>query len=208
MNAAMDLVLFEDAMMHICRINRILESPLANVLLIGVGGSGKQSLSRLAAYISSMEVFQLTLRKGYGVQDLSQDLSNLYQKAGLKNLGTVFLMSDAQVANEKFLVLLNTFLATGEVADLFSDDQVEEIILTVKSEVKAAGMADSRENCWKFFIDRVRRQLKIVLCFSPVGNGLRIRARKFPAILNCTCIDWFHSWPHQALISGVVSSKL
>lgn len=57
-------------MSHVCRINRILESPRGNALLVGVGGSGKQSLSRLAAYISSLEVFQMTLRKGYGIPDL------------------------------------------------------------------------------------------------------------------------------------------
>lgn len=38
--------------------------------MVGVGGSGKQSLSRLAAYISALDVFQITLKKGYAVPDL------------------------------------------------------------------------------------------------------------------------------------------
>ncbi|NWI20364.1 DYH9 protein, partial [Crypturellus soui] len=200
-NAAMNLVLFEDAMCHVCRINRILESPRGNALLVGVGGSGKQSLTRLAAFISSLDVFQITLRKGYGISDLKADLANQYLKAGVKNVGTVFLMTDAQVADERFLVLVNDLLASGEIPDLFPDDEVENIINGVRNEVKGQGLVDSRETCWKFFIDRVRRQLKVALCFSPVGNKLRVRGRKFPAIVNCTAIDWFHEWPQEALES-------
>lgn len=160
-NPAMNLVLFEDAMCHVCRINRILESPRGNALLVGVGGSGKQSLTRLAAFISSLEVFQMTLRKGYGIPDLKADLANLYLKAGVKNVGTVFLMTDVQVADEQFLVLVNDLLASGEIPDLFPDDEVENIINSVRNEVKGQGLVDSRETCWKFFIERVRRQLKV-----------------------------------------------
>uniref|UniRef100_A0A8C4MMP7 Dynein axonemal heavy chain 9 n=1 Tax=Equus asinus asinus TaxID=83772 RepID=A0A8C4MMP7_EQUAS len=200
-NTVMDLVLFEDAMRHVCHINRILESPRGNALLVGVGGSGKQSLTRLAAFISSMDVFQITLRKGYQIPDFKVDLASLCLKAGVKNLSTVFLMTDAQVADEKFLVLINDLLASGEIPDLYSDDEVESIISNVRNEVKSQGLIDSRENCWKFFVDRVRRQLKVTLCFSPVGNKLRVRSRKFPAIVNCTAIDWFHEWPQQALES-------
>ncbi|KFV07099.1 Dynein heavy chain 9, axonemal, partial [Pterocles gutturalis] len=200
-NAAMNLVLFEDAMCHVCRINRILESPRGNALLVGVGGSGKQSLTRLAAFISGLEVFQITLRKGYGIPDLKVDLANQYVKAGVKNIGTVFLMTDAQVADEQFLVLVNDFLASGEIPDLFPEDEVENIVNSVRNEVKGRGLVDSRENCWKFFIERVRRQLKVALCFSPVGNKLRVRSRRFPAIVSCTAIDWFQEWPREALES-------
>jgi dynein heavy chain len=201
LNAAMNLVLFEDAMMHICRINRILESPRGNALLIGVGGSGKQSLSRLAASISSLEVFQIQLKKGYAIADLKEDLAQLYIKTGQKGMGMVFLMTDAQVANEKFLVLINDLLASGEIPNLFADDAVEEIMGALRNEVKSVGIEDTRENIWKYFIDKVRRMLKVVLCFSPVGSTLRVRSRKFPAITNTTSIDWFHEWPEEALVS-------
>ncbi|NXO09420.1 DYH9 protein, partial [Oriolus oriolus] len=200
-NAAMNLVLFEDAMCHVCRINRILEAPRGNALLVGVGGTGKQSLTRLAAFLSSLEVFQITLRKGYGIPDLKADLANLYLKAGLKSVGSVFLLSDAQLADEQFLVLVNDFLASGEIPDLFPDDEVENIISSVRNEVRGRGLVDSRENCWRFFIERVRRQLKVALCLSPVGPKLRLRSRRFPALVGCTTIDCFQPWPREALES-------
>eukprot|EP00049_Salpingoeca_infusionum_P001275 m.46981 g.46981 ORF g.46981 m.46981 type:complete len:4526 (+) comp10948_c0_seq2:170-13747(+) len=200
-NAAMNLVLFKDAMQHICRINRILESPRGNALLVGVGGSGKQSLSRLAASISGLDTFQIALSKGYGINELKADLASCFVKAGQKGQGVMFLMTDAQVGDEKFLVLINDLLASGEIPDLFAEDELGEIRDGVRGEVKGAGLPDTNDNCWQFFIDRVRRLLKVVLCFSPVGDTLRKRARKFPAIVNCTSIDWFHEWPEDALIS-------
>jgi dynein heavy chain len=46
----------------------------------------------------------------------------------------------------------------------------------------------------------MRKNLHVVLCFSPVGDTMRVRSRKFPGIINNTSVDWFHPWPKDALI--------
>lgn len=132
---AMNLVLFEDAMAHVCRINRILQLSRGNALLVGVGGSGKQSLARLSAFISSLEPFQVQLRSMYGVGDLKADLAALYIKAGLKSENIMFLMTDSQVADERFLVLINDMLASGQIPELFTDDEIDEIVQGIGPEV-------------------------------------------------------------------------
>lgn len=96
------------------------------------------------------------------------DLGAQYIKAAVKNVPSVFLMTDSQVAEEQFLVLINDLLASGEIPGLFGDDDVENIISSMRPHVKSLGMIDTREMCWKFFIEKVRRQLKVG---SPFPRG-------------------------------------
>lgn len=200
----MDLVLFEDAMKHVCKISRIIAAESGHALLVGVGGSGKQSLSRLSSFICQYATIGIMISSSYGMNDLKTDLQTFYMKAGVKDEGLCFLFTEGQITNERFLVYLNDLLSSGEIADLFAAEDVDGIVNNIRPAVKSEGIVDSKDNCWKFFIDRVKRNLHMSLCFSP-GESLRNRARKFPALINCSVIDWFHPWPEDALLS--VASK-
>lgn len=200
-NAMMDLVLFEQAMEHICRICRIISNPAGNAMLIGVGGSGKQSLCRLSAFICGFEVKQLSVTSKFGVENLKEALREMYKLAGVKGIPLVFLITDSQIVDDHFLIYINAILASGWIPDLFAKDEMEGVLGGVRNEAKAQGIPDTPTSLLAFLITRIRANLHIALAFSPVGQVFRVRARRFPAIINCTAVDFFHSWPREALIS-------
>jgi dynein heavy chain len=199
--AMMDLVLFEQAAEHIARISRILLNPGGNAMLIGVGGSGKQSLSRLAAFINGFEVKQLQVTGNFKVDDLLENFRDMFKLAGVKGIPIVFLMTDSQVVDDRFLIYINAILASSWISGLFPKDEMDGMFGNLRNEAKACGIPDIPDEMMKFLVSRVRSNLHVVLCFSPVGDVFRVRARRFPALIMSTAIDFFHPWPREALIS-------
>lgn len=197
----MNLVLFDQAAEHIARISRIISNPAGNAMLIGVGGSGKQSLSRLAAFINSYEVRQLQVTGTFTVDDLLENFREMFRLAGVKGQSIMFLMTDSQVIDERFLVYINAILSSGWISGLFPKDEIDGMLSNLRNEAKANGIPDTHECMMQFLISRVRINLHVVLCFSPVGDIFRVRARRFPALIYSTAIDFFHPWPRQALVS-------
>lgn len=179
-------------------------------MLVGVGGSGKQSLTRLAAFIAGHTQFQITISKNYNENALFDDFRSLYITTGQKNLQTTFLVTDLEIKNEGFLEYFNAFLSTGEISGLFAKDEMDgthsllevfcgqcflrilynvcnangTLLNSVHIVAFSAMVAERRAdflkerphleenlvNMYNFFVDRVRDNLHIVLCFSPLSS--------------------------------------
>ncbi|XP_029909103.1 dynein heavy chain 10, axonemal [Myripristis murdjan] len=195
----MNLVLFDDALEHLTRVHRIIRMNRGHALLVGVGGSGKQSLTKLAAFTAGCEVFEITLSRGYTEANFREDLKTLYLKLGIENKKMVFLFTDAHVAEEGFLELINNMLTSGIVPALFPDDEKESVLNQLRDEAMKMGSGPSKESLWQYFVNKSANNLHIVLGMSPVGDTLRTRCRNFPGLVNNTGIDWFLPWPPQAL---------
>ncbi|KFP31699.1 Dynein heavy chain 10, axonemal, partial [Colius striatus] len=199
-NRKVNLVLFDDALEHLIHVHRIIRMDRGHALLIGAGGSGKQSLTRLAAYTAGCEVFEIILSRGYGENHFREDLKKLYNKLGIENKSMVFLFTDTHVAEESFLELINNMLTSGGmVPTLFPDDKKNAILSQIGDEATEAGVNPTKESVWQYFVNRCANNLHIVLGMSPVGDSLRMWCRNFPGLVNNTGIDWFLPWPPQAL---------
>ncbi|XP_069857588.1 dynein axonemal heavy chain 2 isoform X5 [Dipodomys merriami] len=196
----MQLVLFREAIEHITRIVRVIGQPRGNMLLVGIGGSGRQSLARLASSICDYETFQIEVTKHYRKQEFRDDIKRLYRQAGVDLRTTSFLFVDTQIADESFLEDINNILSSGEVPNLYKSEEFEEIQTQIIDQARQEQVPESSDSIFAYLIERVRNNLHIVLCLSPVGDPFRNWIRQYPALVNCTTINWFSEWPREALL--------
>eukprot|EP00930_Biecheleria_cincta_P034372 TRINITY_DN23765_c0_g1_i1.p1 TRINITY_DN23765_c0_g1~~TRINITY_DN23765_c0_g1_i1.p1 ORF type:complete len:4302 (-),score=866.21 TRINITY_DN23765_c0_g1_i1:110-13015(-) len=197
----MDLVCFLYMLEHLARAARVIKTPGGNALLVGVGGSGRHSCTRLACFMADYTVFEIEIAKGYDMTAFREDMKKMLTKAGGQDLNTVFLFSDTQIKDEGFVEDVNNLLNTGEIPNLFPAEERVAICEMVRKAAADEGKAPdgSLTQLFAFFVERCRALVGCVVCFSPIGDNWRTRLRQFPSLVNCCTIDWYTSWPADAL---------
>jgi len=139
-------------------------------MLVGVGGSGRRSMARLAASMNSMKNFSIEITKSYREKEFHEDIRGLLKRSAIDNEPQVFLFSDTQIVKESFLEDVNNLLNSGEIPNLFPPDEKIQICDEMGARAREANLGDSRDQIYGYFVQICRENLHIVLAFSPVGD--------------------------------------
>lgn len=197
----LNIVLFTYALLHLNRICRIITMPSGSGLLIGLGDSGRRSLTQIAAFICKQTVFQPDVSHGYSFKHWREDVKKVLRASGGSGNNAIFLLSDNEIVEENFLTDVSCLLSLGEVPNIWPIDEKQEVLEMVRLAAQGGNrnIDVSPAEVFSFFVNRCKQKLHIILCFSPIGGMLRNRFRLHPSLLSCCTVDWFDDWPMDAL---------
>uniref|UniRef100_A0A1B0B0C4 Dynein heavy chain, cytoplasmic n=1 Tax=Glossina palpalis gambiensis TaxID=67801 RepID=A0A1B0B0C4_9MUSC len=194
------LVLFDEVLEHVLRIDRIFRQPQGHLLLIGVSGAGKTTLSRFVAWMNGLSIFQIKVHNKYTSEDFDEDLRCVLRRSGCKDEKIAFILDESNVLDSGFLERMNTLLANGEVPGLFEGDEYTTLMTQCKEGAQREGlMLDSSDELYKWFTQQVMRNLHVVFTMNPSTDGLKDRAATSPALFNRCVLNWFGDWSDSAL---------
>ncbi len=201
------IILFNDVLEHVLRIDRVFRQPQGHLILIGVSGSGKTTLSRFVAWMNGLKVFQIKVHGKYSASDFDDDLRDVLRRSGCKGEKICFIMDESNVLDSGFLERMNTLLANAEVPGLFEGDEFQALMTACKEGAQRQGLLlDSQEELYKWFTQQIVKNLHIVFTMNPPEDGLSSKAATSPALFNRCVLNWFGDWSDQALFQ--VGSEL
>ncbi|VDB92823.1 BgtA-20854 [Blumeria graminis f. sp. tritici] len=194
------LILFNDVLEHVLRIDRVFRQPQGHLILIGVSGSGKTTLSRFVAWMNGLKVFQIKVHGKYSAEDFDDDLRDVLRRCGCKGEKICFIMDESNVLDSGFLERMNTLLANAEVPGLFEGDEFATLMTACKEGAQHQGLLlDSQEELYKWFTQQIVKNLHVVFTMNPPEDGLSSKAATSPALFNRCVLNWFGEWSDQAL---------
>lgn len=124
--------------------------------------------------------------------------------SGIENKPSAFILRESDLKNEIFLENINNLLNSGEIPNLYTKEEKENITASMKDTSKGS-LEKATEAKYQLFVNNIQKNFHILICLSPSGDGLRTKFRLFPSLVTCCTIDWFTDWPEEALVSLAVN---
>jgi dynein heavy chain 1 len=194
------LVVFDEVLEHVLRIDRVLRQPNGHLLLVGDSGAGKTVLSKFVSWMNGLNIFQIKAHSRYCIEDFNEDLRRVMRRVGVEGEKVCFIFDESNVLSSGFLEAMNALLASGEVPGLFEGDEYNALMSACRdAAVRDGVILESEDELWRRFSTIVQRNLHVVFTMNPSGGDWKNRSTTSPALFNRCVIDWFGTWGNKAM---------
>lgn len=169
------------------------------MLLVGVGGSGRRSLAVFANKLANLDLWQLRVTRNYAIRDFHEELKQLVVKAGetvppmaasrkarqcsticgealisgIDGVQTSLLITDKELKTDAFSDSLNSLLCSGQIPGLLDSESSGLLLQELQPVAESAGVSPHPDSLQELFLSRVKENLHVILCVSPIGSKIR-----------------------------------
>ncbi|XP_037123246.1 cytoplasmic dynein 2 heavy chain 1 isoform X1 [Syngnathus acus] len=195
-NRELDLLLFWEVCDFVSRLDRVLSRPGGSLLLAGRSGVGRHTATFLVSHMHGYSLFTPKISRGYSLKHFKNDLKTVMQLAGLDGQQVVFLLEDYQFVHSAFLEMVNSLLSSGEVPGLYTPEELEPLLSSLKDSASQDGFTGPLYNYFSF---RIQQNLHIVLIMDCSNSNFTISCESNPAFYRKCSVQWMEGWSESSM---------
>ncbi|MED6293760.1 Cytoplasmic dynein 2 heavy chain 1 [Characodon lateralis] len=195
-NKELDLLLFWEVCDFVSRVDRVLSRPGGSLLLAGRSGAGRHTATCLVSHMHGYTLFTPKISRGYTLKHFSSDLKMVMQLAGLEGQQVVLLLEDYQFVHPAFLEMVNSLLSSGEVPGLYTAEELEPLLSSLKD---AASQDGFTRPLYDYFSYRIQQNLHIILIMDCSNSNFTINCESNPAFYRKCSVQWMEGWSESSM---------
>ncbi|XP_077915202.1 cytoplasmic dynein 2 heavy chain 1 isoform X5 [Halichoerus grypus] len=192
----LDILLFQEVLEYMSRIDRVLSFPGGSLLLAGRSGVGRRTITSLVSHMHGAVLFSPKISRGYELKQFKNDLKHVLHLAGIEAQQVVLLLEDYQFVHPAFLEMINSLLSSGEVPGLYTLEELEPLLLPLKDEASQDGFFGPVFN---YFTYRIQQNLHIVLIMDSTNLNFIINCESNPALHKKCQVLWMEGWSDSSM---------
>ncbi|KAJ3146349.1 Cytoplasmic dynein 2 heavy chain 1 [Geranomyces michiganensis] len=192
----LNISLVPEALAQLARVERVLGQAGGSLLLAGRPGVGHLQTVLIVSHMLGLRLFSLNISRSYGAKAFAADLKQILQAAGVAGENSVLVVEDHQLPDAAFLESINSILSGGEVPGLYSTEELDTLLGSLKDKHSEEGF---RGTLFEYFVVRVRKYLHVVLLLDSASPGFISRCEANPALYTRCQIGWMDSWTSESM---------
>lgn len=194
-----DLVLYEDLLVHSLRIDRVLRQPQGHMILVGPSTSGKTTLTKFVAWMNGLKTIQLNVYSNYTIKDFDKNLREILIRC-CRGEQICFIIDESSIIETSFIERMNTLLANSEIPGLFEDDDYKSLMNICLEESQNQGLLlDSNDELYQWFSQQISVNLHVFFTITELSNSKRLQVVSSPALFNRCVLSYMGDWSLKSL---------